>query len=113
MPAVFVHGVPETHRTWDAVRDAVERDDTIALALPGFDAPLPDQWPESGGATKEHYPEWIVREPEAVGERVDLVGHAWGSILVQRVASPRPDLVRTLACGGGPLDREYVWHDLA
>jgi len=112
MPAVFVHGVPETHRTWDAVRQRLQRDDTVALALPGFDAPLPDHW----DATKEQYAEWIVRELEALGaasEPVDLVGHDWGSILVQRVASVRPELVRTLACGGGPLDRDYVWHDLA
>jgi pimeloyl-ACP methyl ester carboxylesterase len=109
MLAVFVHGVPETHRTWDAVRERLARDDTIALALPGFDAPVPNGW----AATKEEYAEWIVQQLEAVGEPVDLVGHDWGSILVQRVASTRPDLVRTLACGAGPLDRDYVWHDLA
>jgi pimeloyl-ACP methyl ester carboxylesterase len=32
---------------------------------------------------------------------------------VQRVASLRSDLIRTLACGDGPIDRDYVWHDVA
>jgi pimeloyl-ACP methyl ester carboxylesterase len=64
-------------------------------------------------ATKESYVEWLVAEIERVGEPVDLVGHDWGSILALRVASVRPDLIRTLACGNGPIDREYVWHDMA
>lgn len=109
MPAAFIHGVPETWRVWDAVRAAAGRDDTIALALPGFDAPLPEGW----NPVKERYVDWIVAELEAVGEPVDLVGHDWGSILTQRIASTRPDLIRTWACGGGPADAEYVWHDLA
>jgi pimeloyl-ACP methyl ester carboxylesterase len=50
---------------------------------------------------------------EKVGEPVDLVGHDWGSLLVQRAVSLRPDLIRTWACGNGPVDREYVWHDMA
>ena len=48
-----------------------------------------------------------------MGEPVDLVGHDWGSFLVQRVVSIRPDLIRTWAAGGGAVDRDYVWHDLA
>jgi len=32
---------------------------------------------------------------------------------VQRAVSLRPDLVRTWVCGDGPIDREYVRHDLA
>jgi len=51
--------------------------------------------------------DWIER-----GD-VDLVGHDWGSLLVQRVASTRPDLVRSVACGGAAVDRSYPWHPLA
>src|SRR5262245_34839948 len=105
MPAVFVHGVPETWRVWSAIIDASGRDDAVALALPGFDAPLPDGFVP----TKEAYAAWITAHIEALGAPVDLVGHDWGSLLVQRVASTRPDLVRTWAVGGGPVDREYVW----
>ena len=109
MPAVFIHGVPETWRVWDAVRTATGRVDTIALALPGFDAPLPGGWVP----TKEQYVDWIIAELERIGEPVDLVGHDWGCLLTQRVVSVRPDLIRTWACGGGPIDTTYVWHDTA
>jgi pimeloyl-ACP methyl ester carboxylesterase len=109
MPAVFVHGVPETWRVWDAIVRATGRGDVVTLALPGFDAPLPDGF----AATKEAYAEWVTASVEELGEPVDLVGHDWGSLLVQRVASTRPDLIRTWAAGGGPVDAQYVWHDVA
>src|SRR3954454_10363333 len=109
MPAFFVHGVPDTHALWDGVRANLTRTDVIAPNLPGFDAPLPAGF----GATKEEYVDWLIREIEAVGEPVDLVGHDWGSILVQRVVSIRPDLIRTWAAGAGTVDGEYVWHELA
>jgi pimeloyl-ACP methyl ester carboxylesterase len=109
MPAFFVHGVPDTASLWDGVRANVARTDVIAPNLPGFDAPVPAGF----GATKEEYVDWLIAEMEQVGEPVDIVGHDWGSILVQRAASLRPDLVRTWAVGGGPVDREYVWHEIA
>src|SRR5262249_41116414 len=56
---------------------------------------------------------WLIGEIERVGEPVDLVGHDWGSLLVQRVVSTRPDLIRTWAAGAGTADRDYVWHELA
>ena len=34
MPAVFVHGVPETPAIWDAVRSKLARDDDIEVAGP-------------------------------------------------------------------------------
>jgi pimeloyl-ACP methyl ester carboxylesterase len=109
MPAVFVHGVPDTYRMWDRVRSHLSRVDVVALAMPGFDAPLPDGF----DASKEAYAGWLVGELDRIGEPVDLVGHDWGSLLVQRAASLRPERIRTLACGSGPIDRDYVWHDLA
>jgi pimeloyl-ACP methyl ester carboxylesterase len=109
MAVVLVHGVPDTHRLWDKVRSHLTRRDVLAPSLPGFDSAVPPGF----AATKEAYVDWLVGEIERVGAPVDLVGHDWGSLLVQRVASLRPDLVRTWACGDGPVDREYVWHDLA
>jgi pimeloyl-ACP methyl ester carboxylesterase len=109
MPAVFVHGVPDTFRMWDRVRAHLSRTDVITPALPGFDAALPAGF----DATKEAYANWLLEQLDAIGEPVDLVGHDWGSILVQRVASQRPEAIRTLACGSGPIDRTYVWHDMA
>jgi pimeloyl-ACP methyl ester carboxylesterase len=109
MPAVLVHGVPDTARLWDGVRSHVARRDIVTPGLPGFATPLPPGF----DATKDAYVDWLVREIEALGEPVDLVGHDWGSILVQRVVSIRPDLIRTWAAGAGTIDREYVWHELA
>jgi pimeloyl-ACP methyl ester carboxylesterase len=109
MPVVFVHGVPDTHRMWDRVRSHLSRSDVVSLSMPGFGAPLPPDF----DATKEAYTNWLTAQLEAIGEPVDLVGHDWGSILVQRVASVRPDLIRTLTCGSGPIDRDYEWHEMA
>ena len=109
MPVLLVHGVPDTHRLWDKMRAHLGRRDVIAPDLPGFGADTPPEW----RATKEEYADWLIGELERAGEPVDLVGHDWGSLLVQRAVSRRPDLIRTWACGNGPIDRDYVWHDMA
>lgn len=109
MPAVLVHGVPDTAQLWDRVRSHLARSDILTPGLPGFATPVPAGF----DATKEAYVEWLTREIEALGEPVDLVGHDWGSLLVQRVVSVRPDLIRTWAAGGATVDRDYVWHDIA
>jgi pimeloyl-ACP methyl ester carboxylesterase len=109
MPAVLVHGVPDTHRLWDKMRAHLKRRDVVTPTLPGFGVPVPAGFVP----TKEAYVDWLIGELERAGGPVDLVGHDWGSLLVQRAVSLRPDLIRTWACGDGPVDREYVWHDLA
>ena len=109
MPAVFVHGVPDTFRVWEPIRKHLCRQDVVALALPGFNSPLPPNF----DATKEEYANWIIRQLEDMGEPVDLVGHDWGCILTMRVASLRPDLIRSWAAGSGPVSAKYEWHPLA
>ncbi|MGW3350889.1 alpha/beta fold hydrolase [Nonomuraea rubra] len=109
MPAILIHGVPDTHRVWAGVRRHLERTDVEAWDLPGFGAPRPDGF----GSTKEEYADWLIDRLEQVGEPVDLVGHDWGCILTARVASLRPDLVRTWAGGNGPISARYAWHPLA
>lgn len=109
MPAFLVHGVPDTSHLWDGVRSHLRRDDTIAPNLPGFAAPVPAGF----DSTMDAYVNWLIVRIEEVGAPVDLVGHDWGSLLAQRVVSLRPDLIRTWAVGGAPLDETYVWHDTA
>jgi pimeloyl-ACP methyl ester carboxylesterase len=109
MPAVFVHGVPDTQRLWDGVLSYLSRKDTVTLSLPGFGVEAPAGF----GSTKEEYADWLIGELEAIGEPVDLVGHDWGAFLVGRAVCLRPDLVRTWAAGGVALDEEYDWHPVA
>jgi pimeloyl-ACP methyl ester carboxylesterase len=111
MPAFLVHGNPDTSAEWDGVIDhfGPYGDEVVAADLPGFADAAPAGFP----ATKEAYVEWIVEQLEQLGGGVDLVGHDWGSLLVQRVASVRPDLLSSVACGGAAVDAEYPWHPLA
>ena len=109
MPAVFVHGVPDTFRVWKPLREHLSRREVVALALPGFNSPVPANF----NATKEEYAIWIIRQLEDIGEPVDLVGHDWGCMLTLRVASLRPDLIRSWAAGSGPVSATYEWHPLA
>jgi pimeloyl-ACP methyl ester carboxylesterase len=109
MPAVFVHGVPDTQRVWDAAISRLNRKDVVTLSLPGFGCPLPAGF----SATKEAYVDWLLGRLAAVQGPIDLVGHDWGGLLVVRAVSVRPDAVRSWAAGGAPLDREYVWHQAA
>ncbi|CAM5447456.1 oxidoreductase [Streptomyces spiroverticillatus] len=109
MPAILIHGVPDTHHVWDGVRQHLTRADVEAWDLPGFGAARPNGF----GSSKEEYVDWLVRRLERLGEPVDLVGHDWGCILTLRVACLRPDLVRTWAGGNGPVNSSYVWHPLA
>ena len=112
MPAVLVHGVPETPTLWDPLRAQLSRTDVVTPQLPGFGCPRPDGF----GATKEEYVAWLLAELESIAAHgpVDLVGHDWGGGLTVRLVSTRPDLVRswvTDAAGLGAPD--FEWHDLA
>lgn len=109
MPAFFVHGVPDTGHLWDDVRSHLSRTDILAPSMPGFGTPLP----EGFDCAKDAYASWLIARVEEVGAPVDLVGHNWGSLLVQRFVSQRPDLVRTWAVGSAALDAEYEWHATA
>jgi pimeloyl-ACP methyl ester carboxylesterase len=109
MPAVFVHGVPETHHLWDRVRSRLSRKDTIALDMPGFGCDTPPGF----GCTKEEYLAWLIAEVEKIGEPVDIVGHDWGALLTERLVCVRPDLVRTWTAGGAAIDEAYEWHPAA
>ena len=111
MPALLIHGNPDTAHLWDRVKGHLDSygEEVVAADLPGFAEPAP----EGFACTKEAYVDWIVERCEQLGGGVDLVGHDWGSLLVQRVASIRPDLLRSVSCGGAAVDVDYPWHPLA
>ena len=109
MPAIFVHGVPDTPRVWTKVRARLARTDTVALNLPGFGTPVPPGFTP----TKEGYVDWLLAELRRQPQPVDLIGHDWGGLLVVRAVSLAPALVRTWAAGAAPLDPDYEWHRAA
>ena len=110
MTAVFVHGVPETPAVWHGLLAALDRPDTVALSLPGFD----NARPAGFGATMEEYAAWLAAQLERLGDPVDLVGHDWGGGFVVRVVSTRPELVRSwVTDAAGIGDAEFEWHDFA
>ena len=109
MPAVLVHGVPDTAELWDPLVARLTRDDVVRVRLPGFGAPLPAGFT----STMDEYAEWLADETAAVGDPVDLVGHDWGSLLTQRVATTRPQLVRSFVLSDGAVSSTFRWHELA
>jgi pimeloyl-ACP methyl ester carboxylesterase len=112
MPAVFVHGVPETPAVWHRLVGVLRRPDIVTLQLPGFGCPRPEDF----DATKEAYVAWLIGEVERLGEDgpVDLVGHDWGGGLVVRLVSERPELVRTWVTDTpGIAAASFEWHGYA
>ncbi|MSO79542.1 MAG: alpha/beta hydrolase [Acidimicrobiia bacterium] len=107
--AVFVHGVPDTSELWDSIIDELKHDHMFALQLPGFGTPIPDGFT----CTKEEYVAWIADRVRELDEPVDIVGHDWGSMMVQRLATTQPDLVRTYTLADGASAGAFKWHDLA
>ena len=110
MPAVLVHGVPETPSLWRSLIAELQRTDIVTPALPGF---VGDR-PVGFGATMDDYAAWLIAELENIGEPVDLVGHDWGGGFTVRVVSVRPDLVRSwVTDAAGLADVSFEWHAFA
>ena len=110
MPIVLVHGNPETPAIWDEMRKHLHSKDVVALAPPGFGAPVPAGF----NAHADEYRDWLAAEIGKLDGPVDLVGHDWGGGHVARIAMERPELIRSWAMDiAGCFDPEYVWHDAA
>lgn len=110
MPAVFIHGNPETATIWDDLIPHLGRTDVITLSPPGFGAPVPDGF----NATADEYRDWLAGELGRIDGPIDLVGHDWGGAHAMRIAMERPELIRSWATDvAGLFDPNYVWHDMA
>jgi len=109
MSTVFIHGVPDTAKVWSRLIPLLEVPDPQAVSLPGFGCAAP----EGFQATKEDYLAWLIAALEALPGPHDIVAHDWGSILMLRAVSLRPDLVRSWVGGGAPFSDDYTWHPTA
>ena len=110
----FLHGVPDSPAIWGPLLAALDLGETpvAAPAMPGFSSPLLAGFT----ATKEAYADWAIGEVERLFNAhgpVDLVGHDWGAIIVQRVATVRPDLVRSWVLSNAVIDPDYRGHRVA
>ena len=111
---LFLHGVPDTPSMWEPLLSELElpSDAYRAPAMPGFVSPAPAEF----SSTKEAYVDWYISEIEqahAVDGPVDLVGHDWGAIITVRVASLKPELVRTWCVANALPHPDYQWHRMA
>ena len=111
MPAVLVHGVPETPALWDgAHQPSVAHGHRHARAARLHQRPSRRAWARRWTTT----PRGSSPSSRPIGEPVDLVGHDWGGGFTVRVVSLRPDLVRSwVSDAAGLADVDFEWHDFA
>lgn len=109
MPAVFLHGVPETSDVWAPLVSELGVDDAIALRLPGFG----DERPDGFDPTMYGYAEWLAGEVSSLDGPLDIVAHDWGTFLSARVLSDRPSNVRSWVTDGSDITGDFRWHDMA
>lgn len=107
----FVHGVPDTPLLWEPLIGALGlgADDYLAPALPGFGTEKPPAF----RSTKDEYAAWLITQMEAAGEPLHIVGHDWGALLTLRVASLRPDLIKSWCVTNAVIDPDYSGHRTA
>ncbi len=110
MPAVFVHGNPESSAIWTDLFAHLQRKDVVALSPPGFGAPVPAGFT----ATADAYRDWLAGQLQRIEGPIDLVGHDWGGAHVLRIAMERPELIRSWVTDtAGAMEPDYEWHDRA
>jgi pimeloyl-ACP methyl ester carboxylesterase len=114
VPKLFLHGVPDSPAIWRPLMQRLElsEGEVITPALPGFDAPLPAGF----SPDKDCYVRWLISQLDALHARhgpVDVVGHDWGALMVQRAAMVRPDLIRSWIVCNAVIDPDYRGHRVA
>jgi pimeloyl-ACP methyl ester carboxylesterase len=112
---VFIHGVPDTPHLWKPLVAALglQPSEYFAPALPGFGTPVPKGFSCTKDAYAAHLIGEIEKRVQESGQKIDLVGHDWGALLSQRIASVRPDLIRTWCVTNAVIDPDYRGHRTA
>jgi haloalkane dehalogenase len=111
VPALCLHGFPETSYMWRYVIAALADSGRRAIApdLPGFGDSPPDP-----PGTWERQVDAVERLRVALGlERVALVVHDWGGLIGLRWACEHPDAVAALVVSNTGFFPNGKWHGMA
>jgi len=111
VPAVCLHGFPETSYMWRYVIAALADSGRCGVApdLPGFGDSPPDP-----PGTWERQVDAIERFRMALGfERIALVLHDWGGLFGLRWACEHPDAVAALVASNTGFFPDGKWHGMA
>ncbi|MEM8932812.1 MAG: alpha/beta hydrolase [Acidobacteriota bacterium] len=112
---LFVHGAPNGPEIWNPLVEALQLDpaEVVALALPGFSAPIPTGFEPS----RDAYVDWLLSRLETISEDgrhpVRIVGHDFGTIFTLRACSLRPDLVTSWVAFSSLIDSQTKRHAMA
>ncbi len=111
VPALCLHGFPETSHMWRYVIAELANSGRRGIApdLPGFGDSPPDP-----PATWERQVEAVERLRVTLGlERVALVLHDWGGLIGLRWACEHPDAVAALVVSNTGFFADGKWHGMA
>ena len=111
VPALCLHGFPETSYMWRYVIAELANSGRRGIApdLPGFGDSPPDP-----PGTWERQVEAVERLRVALGlERVALVLHDWGGLIGLRWACEHPDAVAALVVSNTGFFADGKWHGMA
>jgi pimeloyl-ACP methyl ester carboxylesterase len=111
VPAICLHGFPETSYMWRYVIAALAHSGRRGIApdLPGFGDSRPDP-----PGTWERQVEAVERFRTALGlERMALVLHDWGGLIGLRWACEHPDAVAALVLSSTGFFPDGKWHGMA
>ena len=109
LPLVCIHGSLGDYRVWSPVMGLMSR--TRRVIAPSLRHFFPAHGIEAHGPfTMAQHVADTIAFIEAIGGRVDLMGHSRGGHIAFRVAQQRPDLLRriVLAEPGGSLDESLA-----
>jgi pimeloyl-ACP methyl ester carboxylesterase len=111
VPALCLHGFPETSHMWRHVLSALADSGRRALApdLPGFGDSAADP-----PGTWERQMRAVDRFRRELGlERVALIVHDWGGLIGLRWACEHPEAVSALVISGSGFFADGKWHGMA
>jgi len=111
---IFFHGVPNSPAIWAPLLDVLDLhpSQVSVLSLPGFMTPHPTGF----DATKEDYAQWaitLIKEQFDTHGPLDIIGHDWGALIVQRASMLVPDMIRSWVISGAVISPNYYGHTIA